>query len=118
MHTLPVGMELPRGLDDVDAAFMTALLRARGVIESSNEIVSMAESGVGMTAGYFSAIKRVKCVFAEPTNARDSYIVKAWPEFEIMPKEAIQDMFVKDIKVYLFPADRFFPRPAALLLRL
>ncbi len=44
MHALPVGMELPRGLDDVDAGFMTALLRARGVIESSNEIVSMTES--------------------------------------------------------------------------
>jgi hypothetical protein len=115
MHALPVGMELPRGLDDVDAAFMTGLLRARGIIESSNEIVSMAESGVGMTAGYFSAIKRVKCVFAEPTNARDSYIVKAWPEFEIMPKEAIRDMFVKDIKAYLFPGDRFYPRPEALL---
>lgn len=68
-----------------------------------------------MTAGYFSAIKRVQCTFAEPTDAQNSYVVKAWPEFEIMPKEAIRAMFVKDIKAYLFPKARFYPRPATLL---
>ena len=56
-----------------------------------------------MTAGYFSAIKRVQCTFAEPTDAQNSYVVKAWPEFEIMPKEAIRATFIKDIKAYLFP---------------
>lgn len=115
MQSLPEDLELPRGLEDVDRAFMTGLLRARGVIEDTNEVVSMDEHDVGMTAGYFSAIKRVRCTFAEPTDAQQSYIVKAWPEFEIMPKEAIRAMFVKDIKAYMFPADRFFPRPAALL---
>ena len=115
MHSLPGHMDLPRGLDDVNAVFMTELLRARGVIDATNHVVSMEESGVGMTAGYFSAIKRVQCSFARPTDAQRSYIVKAWPEFEIMPKESIRAMFIKDIKAYLFPGDRFFPRPAALL---
>ena len=115
MHALPNGLELPRGLDDIDADFMTTLLRARDVIEPSNAVVSLAESGVGMTAGYFSAIKRIECTFAEPTDAQSSYVVKAWPEFEIMPKESIRDMFVKDIKAYLFPADGFYPRPNVLL---
>jgi hypothetical protein len=115
MNELPGGMELPRGLDDVDTVFMTQLLQARGVIDASNAVTSMQESGVGMTAGYFSAIKRVQCTFAEATDAQSSYIVKAWPEFEIMPKEAIRAMFVKDIKAYLFPQDRFYPRPATLL---
>ena len=60
-----------------------------------------------MTAGYFSAIKRIKCHFAEATDAQNSYVVKAWPEFEILPKENIRDMFVKDIKAYTFPAADF-----------
>lgn len=115
MYDLPAGMELPRGLDEVDAEFMTDLLRARGLIAATNSVVSQEESGVGMTAGYFSAIKRVKCDFAEATDAVDSYVVKAWPEFEIMPKENIRDMFVKDIKAYAFPADGFYPRPNVVL---
>lgn len=41
MAGLPDGMELPRGLDDVDAVFMTQLLQARGVIEASNAVSSM-----------------------------------------------------------------------------
>ena len=115
MYDLPAGMQLPRGLDEIDAAFMTDLLRARGAISSTNSVVRQDDSDVGMTAGYFSAIKRVKCHFAEPTDAQDSYVVKAWPEFEILPKENIRDMFVKDIRAYMFPADGFYPRPHAVL---
>jgi hypothetical protein len=57
----------------------------------------------------------VQCHFADDTDARGSYVVKAWPEFEILPAENIRDMFVKDIKAYRFPTDSFFPRPRALL---
>jgi len=115
MYDLPVGMELPRALDEVDAEFMTKLLQARGVIAGTNSVVSQDESDVGMTAGYFSAIKRIKCHFAEATDAQNSYVVKAWPEFEILPKENIRDMFVKDIKAYTFPAADFYPRPNVVL---
>ncbi len=107
--------ELPRGLDDVDAAFMTRVLRRSGVITATNEVVSQEEKGVGMTAGYFSEIKKVKCTYREPTGAPDSFVVKAWPSLELMPKDAIKAMFIKDIKAYLFPSERFYPRPRALL---
>jgi hypothetical protein len=115
MYDLPEGMELPRSLDDVDAKFMTRLLRARGVIAETNSVVAQAESDVGMTAGYFSAIKRLKCQFDESTDAQDSYVVKTWPELELMPKENIAAMFKKDIKAYLFSPERFYPRPDVLL---
>jgi hypothetical protein len=104
-------LELPKGLDDIDAAFMTQVLRASGLISATNEVVSQEEKGVGMTAGYFSAIKKVKCVYKEPTDAQDCFVVKAWPPFEIMPKESIQAMFIKDIKAYQMPATHFYPRP-------
>ena len=81
MYDLPVGMELPRALDEVDAEFMTKLLQARGVIAATNSVVSQDESDVGMTAGYFSAIKRIKCHFAEATDAQNSYVVKAFRNF-------------------------------------
>ena len=68
---------------------------------------------MGMTAGYFSAIKKVQCIYKEPTDAPTSFVVKAWPPFEILPKESIRAMFVKDIEGYRFPAERFFPRPKA-----
>ena len=108
-------LELPKGLDDIDAAFMTKVLRRSGVITATNEVVSQEEKGVGMTAGYFSEIKKVKCTYREPTGAQDSFVVKAWPSLELMPKDAIKAMFVKDIKAYLFPSERFYPRPRALL---
>ena len=102
---------LPKHLDEIDARFMTEALRASGHISRSNAVVAQEESGVGMTAGYFSAIKKVKCSFAEATDARDAFVVKAWPPFEILPREAIAAMFVKDIRAYAFPGERFYPRP-------
>ncbi|HLK23597.1 MAG TPA: hypothetical protein VKT30_02960 [Caulobacteraceae bacterium] len=102
---------LPQHLDEIDAAFMTKALRASGHIAGSNAVVATEECGVGMTAGYFSAIKKVKCAYRDPTEARDAFVVKAWPPFEILPKEAIAAMFVKDIRAYAFPGARFYPRP-------
>ena len=111
----PPGLQLPRNLDDVDASFMTTLLRARGLIDSANAVVSTEESGVGMTAGYFSSIKRVKCNYKNPVDVQDSFIVKAWPEFEIAPGEDIADLFAKDIKGYLVDSASFYPRPKVYL---
>ncbi|MFN0145795.1 MAG: oxidoreductase family protein [Dehalococcoidia bacterium] len=108
-------LELPRSLADVDATFMTRVLRQAGVISATNEVVSQQEKGVGMTAGYFSEIKKVKCAYKDPTDAQDSFVVKAWPLFEVMPKDAIKAMFIKDIKSYLFPTERFYPHPRAFL---
>ncbi|HXQ47471.1 MAG TPA: hypothetical protein VN806_12695 [Caulobacteraceae bacterium] len=102
---------LPKHLDEIDARFMTEALRASGHITSTNLVVTQEECGVGMTAGYFSAIKKVKCAYAEATDAQDSFVVKAWPPFEILPREAIEAMFVKDIKAYAFPQAGFYPRP-------
>ncbi len=102
---------LPKHLDEIDARFMTEALRASGHITSTNVVVTQEECGVGMTAGYFSAIKKVKCAYAEATDAQDSFVVKAWPPFEILPREAIEAMFVKDIKAYAFPQAGFYPRP-------
>lgn len=105
------GFALPRGLDDIDAAFMTQVLRRSGAISATNAVVSQEERGVGMTAGYFSAIKRVVCTYREPTDAPCSFVVKAWPQLEIAPKESIRAMFIKDIKGYQLPAEAFYPRP-------
>ena len=107
--------ELPAGLDDVTPAFMTQVLRRCGLISAANEVVSQQESGVGMTAGYFSAIKKVKCTYKEPTDAQTDFVVKAWPAFEIFPKQSIREMFIKDINGYLLPADQFYPRPKVYL---
>ncbi len=115
MTDTAAGLVLPKSLQEVDVAFMTRVLREAGVITATNEVVSQEEKGVGMTAGYFSEIKKVRCTYREATDAQDSFVVKAWPAFEVMPREAIKAMFVKDIKAYLFPAERFYPRPKALL---
>lgn len=109
-HTA-AGFVLPRCLEDVDAGFMTQVLRRSGAIAPTNAVVRQEEEGVGMTAGYFSAIKRVNCTYSEPTNAPKSFVVKAWPQLEIAPKESIRAMFVKDIKGYQMPATSFYPRP-------
>ena len=102
---------LPKHLDEIDARFMTEALRASGHIASTDVVVTQEECGVGMTAGYFSAIKKVKCAYREASGAQDSFVVKAWPPFEILPREAIEAMFVKDIKAYAFPQAGFYPRP-------
>jgi hypothetical protein len=115
MLKIPAGMILPKTLDDVDAPFMTALLRARGVLDASNHVVATEDSGVGMTAGYFSAIKKVKCRYAAPTSAMDAFVVKTWPALENAPKTQIADMFGKDIAAYSMSAEGFYPRPKVYL---
>ena len=104
---------LPKDLSEIDAAFMTAALRASGHIDEANEVVSQEESDVGMTAGYYSSIKKVKCKFRRPTGACDSFVVKAWPGLELLPRANIEAMFVKDIKAYDFPRTGFYPLPKA-----
>ena len=80
------------------------------MIDETNAVVAMEESGVGMTAGYFSDIKRVGCTdLRQPTPS--SFVVKAWPAFELLPREALQALFIKDISAYHLPAERFYPRP-------
>ena len=115
LSTLPSGLWIPKGIKDVDAQFMTRLLRYRGVISETNEVISQVDSDVGMTAGYFSEIKKVKCQYKEKTDAPDAFVVKTWPEFELLPKEHIFTMFLRDINSYMFPKDKFFPRPKAYL---
>lgn len=110
MEVIAMVIALPADLDGIDAAFMTNVLRADGVISATNEVVSRTESGVGMTAGYFSAIKKVRCVYKEPTDAPNSFVVKAWPSLELLPREVIGRMFRKDIKAYNLPANGFYPR--------
>lgn len=56
---------VPLWLVGVTTAFspcagMTKLLRHRGVLPDSVSVVSMERKGVGMTAGYFSAIVKVQ----------------------------------------------------------
>ena len=92
---------------------MTALLRRRGVIDATDEVVSQEDKGVGMTAGYFSAIKKVICTYRHAPHGSDSFIVKTWPPLELLPKDAIGAMFAKDIAGYAFPQNRFYPRPRA-----
>ena len=113
-ETLP--FDLPARVDDFDAAFMTTLLRYRGIIAETNEVVRTEEADVGMTAGYFSTLKKVKCFYKEQTDAEAHFVVKTWPSFEILPEDAIKAMFRKDIKGYTdFGADEFYPRPNAIL---
>ena len=109
------GWTLPACLADVDARFMTAALRESGVIDVTNGVVALDESGVGLTAGYFSDIKRVRCTYLHRTDAPARFVVKAWPAFEIMPKVALRGYFVKDISAYHLAADRFYPRVGAVL---
>ena len=88
-----VDLALPRNLDEADAAFMTQVLRRSGAISGSNSVIAQTEQGVGMTAGYFSSIKKVCCTYAEPTDAPTDFVVKAWPSLEIAPKDSIAAMF-------------------------
>lgn len=94
---------------------MTQVLRRNGAISPPNAVVSQQEEGVGMTAGYFSSIKKVRCTYAEPTDAPTDFVVKAWPSLEIAPRDSIAAMFLKDIQGYQIPAERFYPRPKAYL---
>jgi hypothetical protein len=107
------GIVIPRTIADADAAFMTAVLRHSGVIDHTDEVVAQQEADVGMSAGYFSSVKKVKCVYKRATDAPDRFVVKSWPTFEILPRESLEAIFVKDINAYAFPAERFFPRPRA-----
>ena len=113
--TIPKDMELPAKLADINAAFLTQLLKARGLLETDNDITAVEESGVGMTAGYFSDIKKIHCSFKAPTNCPAYFVAKAWPDFEMMPEDAISDMFIKDIKGYMIPSAQFYPRPEVYL---
>ena len=70
MSQIPPGLALPKSLDQIDAAFMTKVLR-HGDISATNKVVAQEEEGVGMTAGYFSAIKKVRCALQEATDAQD-----------------------------------------------
>lgn len=112
---IPPGLTLPRNLEEIDAGFMTRLLRARGFISDDNAVLASADSGVGMTAGYFSAIKRMQCRFEHPVGFNTSFIAKAWPEFELAPSENIAEMFARDIMGYMIDAADFYPRPRAYL---
>lgn len=104
-------LALPRALHEIDPAFMTQVLRRSGAIAATNRVVSQTEQGVGMTAGYFSSIKKVRCTYAEATGAPTDFVVKAWPSLEIAPSDSIAAMFLKDIRGYQIPAERFYPRP-------
>ena len=53
-------------------------------------VESIETSDVGMTAGYFSSIVRVKLNYSKPCAAPPSMIVKSWPPFEILPKDSIK----------------------------
>jgi hypothetical protein len=112
--TLP--FSLPASLEDVTAEWMTQLLQYRGMIPADVTVTSLTQKGVGMTAGYFSSIAKVKCQFSAPVNCPVNYVAKAWPAFELLPKEAIGNMFVNDIKGYSeYKAADFYPRPAVYL---
>ena len=90
--TLP--FKLPAGVGEVDAAFMQAVLRHRGAIGEDVEVTSIEKSDVGMTAGYFSSIARVKLNYSKECSAPPSMIVKSWPPFELLSKDAIKGMSV------------------------
>ena len=107
--------DLPQTIDQVDETFMTTVLRRAGVIATDDEVVMQAETDVGMTAGYFSAIKKVRCIYRHATGAPSAFVVKTWPSFEILPKEAIAAMFAKDVAAYSFAESTFYPRPTAYL---
>ena len=94
---------------------MTRALRHAGVIDMANHVVSQEERGVGMTAGYFSAIKKVRCTYRHPATAPTDFVVKTWPDLEIAPKVDIQAMFRKDIWGYEVSSLEFYPRPKVYL---
>jgi len=109
-------VDIPAGLDGFTADFMTSVLRHQGWIAHTNEVVRMDEAGVGMTAGYFSALKRVRCTYREPTDAPTGFVIKTWPALEIMPRETIAGYFRRDLAAHAgFAADEFYPRPRLLL---
>jgi hypothetical protein len=106
--------ELAPTLKDVDCKFMTTLLRFRGLLGAGDEVVSMEEKGVGVTAGYLSTIKKLACTLSPhaPPSCPTHFVVKAWPEVELLPSAAIAGLFKADIKGYtLFEARNYFPRP-------
>ena len=82
----------PEG-DDIGAAFTEQVVRRSGAISETNAVASQEKKGVGMTAGHFSGIKRANCTFSERTEALRSFVFKAWPQLEIVPKQSTRAMF-------------------------
>jgi hypothetical protein len=112
--TLP--FELPGSLTDVTKEWMQGLLRYRKVIGEDVEVTEIEKKGVGMTAGYFSAIEKVKCTYSKDTGAISTFVVKAWPSFELLPKDSIKGMFIADMKGYSeFKSEDWYPRPDVFL---
>ena len=113
-RTLP--FSLPSGVDEVDAKWMQDLLRYRGTIPESCRVTSIEKKDVGMTAGYFSSIVRVLVSYSEETDAPKALIVKSWPPFEVVSRDAIKAMFVLDMKGYCeFSEEEWYPRPKCYL---
>jgi hypothetical protein len=86
---------LPASLEDVTAEWMTQLLQYRGMIPADVTVTSIEKKGVGMTAGYFSSIAKVKITLSSAVpGVPGNYVAKAWPQLELLPQEAIGNMFV------------------------
>lgn len=103
---------MPNKLEDITAEWMEALLKHRGMIPSTCKVTRINEKGVGMTAGYFSSIKKVECLYSEPVECPSKFVCKAWPSQELMPAENIKGMFIADMKGYSdFKSESFYPRP-------
>ena len=63
---------------DVTAEWMTKVLTHRGILKDGVVVASIEKKGVGMTAGYFSAIAKVKCTYSGAApGAPINFVVKA-----------------------------------------
>lgn len=80
---------------------MTQLLHHRGTLPPTVTVTKVEKSGVGLTAGYFSAIAKVKCTLSQDVpGVQTSFVIKTWPPMEIMPPDFIGNLFENDIRGY------------------
>ena len=71
--------DLPATIDQVDKTFMTKVLRGAGILAADDEVVATEERDVGMTAGYFSAIKKAPPVRPMPSSSRRGRRSRSFP---------------------------------------
>lgn len=106
--------KLPKSTEEVDAAWMTALLKHRKLLTGDQHVAEIKTSGVGMTAGYFSSIVKVECIYsAGVADTLEKYfVVKCMPLMELLPPENLKDIFARDMRGYYeYAAETFYPRP-------
>ncbi len=92
---------LPRSIDEVDATWMTTVLRTSGAIDGGTEVSSLTSTPFAVGAGLLSLLHRVELDYAGSSNGPGTVIVK-FP-IDIPHQRAIADslgFYPREIRFY------------------